>query len=150
MGRGQTVSRATLCWEGSGSLLAGVSASWGPAGKLSQLLRALSDPLRGLGGVRVLGSAGPTVLGQPEAEASAGGLAKVESSWQVSSAFLQWEAGAWYPVAVRAVFPCPERGGRFLVACPLLWAVFPSCSLTPAQARGWMNSGEGVRKAHSC
>lgn len=127
-----------------------VSASWGPAGSSASFSGLCLTHSGALGGVRVLGSAGPTVLGQPGRRR--GREASPRWKWLAGViCLLQWGGWGLVPSGSQGCVPLSREGRPFSWwPAHLLWAVFPSCSLTPARPGAQMNSqAKGVRRARA-
>lgn len=125
-----------------------VSASWGPAGSSASFSGLCLTHSGALGGVRVLGSSGPAVLGQPGRRR--GSEASPRWKWLAGViCLLQWGGRGLVPSGSQGCVPLSREGRPFSWwPAHLLWAVFPSCSLTPARPGAQMNSqAKGVRRA---
>ena len=125
-----------------------VFASWGPAGSSASFSGLCLARSGALGGVQVLGSAGPAVLGQPGR--SRGREASPRWKWLAGViCLLQWGGRGLEPIGSQGCVPLYTEGRPFSWwPAHLLWAVFPSCSLTPAHPGARMNSqAKGVRGA---
>ena len=145
-GRGQMVSRATLWWGGLW-ILADCLLPGGPQGAWPASQGFVSPAPGPWGACRCWALRGPQCWGSLGA-----GVAGRPRRWKWLAGIiclLQWGDWGLVPSGSQGCVPLSTEGRPFSWwPAHLLWAVFPSCSLTPARPGAQMNSqARGVRRA---